>query len=69
MRNMIKMMRFLLLLHSNGVPVSPVDARFSKCTKLVPWSIPIVKSGLPFFFISSAAGVPSVTLTPSLSEL
>jgi hypothetical protein len=48
------------------MPLSPVDARSSKCTKLLPLSIPIAKSGLPFFFISSAAGVPSVTLTPSV---
>lgn len=47
------------------MPLSPVDARDSKCTKLFLFT-PIAKIGSLFFFISSAAGVPSVTLTPSV---
>ena len=48
------------------MPLSPVEERDSRCTKLLFQSIPIVKSGLPAFFIASAAGVPSVELSPSV---
>ena len=48
------------------MPLSPVEARVSRCTKLLFEWIPIVKSGLPAFFITSAAGVPSVVLIPSV---
>jgi len=48
------------------MPLSPVEERDSRYPKLLFESIPIVKSGLPAFFIASAAGVPSVELTASV---
>ena len=48
------------------MPLSLVEARDSRCTKLLFASIPIANSGLPAFFITSAAGVPSVELSPSV---
>ena len=48
------------------MPFSPVEERDSRCTKLLFELIPIAKSGLPAFFITSAAGVPSVVLCPSV---
>jgi hypothetical protein len=47
------------------IPLSPVDAMDSKCTKLLLLT-PIAKIGFLVFFISLAAGFPSVVLTPSV---